>query len=136
MQHFIINLTQHSSTPEQGVYDLPEGMQDQLKDLLTFEELPTLREIKSRAAQIADLASLFFSEEMDDLELDLVDGEFTVSAMIGGAPYLMGPLEAALKENNIDPLYAFSMRISSEYTDADGNVRKEMIFKHLGFVEV
>ena len=68
-------------------------------------------------------------------ELDLVDGEFTVSAMIGGAPYLMGPLEQALKENNIDPLYAFSKRISSEYVDEEGNVRKEMVFKHLGFVE-
>lgn len=133
MQHFIVNLTQHNSTVEQGVYDLPEDMKVQLKDLLTFHNLPTQKEIQSRAAQIADLANLFFVEEMEGL--DLVDGEFTVSAMIGGAPYLMSPLEEYLKQNSIAPLYAFSQRVSVEETDSEGNVHKKNIFKHLGFVE-
>lgn len=60
---------------------------------------------------------------------------FADAAMIGGAPYLMGPLEAALKDRGIAPLYAFSERRSIEVKNEAGEVTKTAVFVHLGFVE-
>jgi hypothetical protein len=37
-----------------------------------------------------------------------------IHCMIGGAPFLMGPLEAALLKDNRVPVYAFSVRESVE----------------------
>ena len=59
---------------------------------------------------------------------------FHIRAMIGGAPYLMAELEKELWRLGIEPVYAFSRRESVESTDAEGNVTKTAIFKHIGFV--
>jgi hypothetical protein len=56
--------------------------------------------------------------------------------MIGGAPYLMGALEKALRECGFTPVYAFSKRESIDQPQPDGSVRKVAVFRHLGFVEV
>lgn len=130
MQHFIVNLTQHVGTVEQGVLTLPESDNKQLKELLTFDSIPTKAEIEKRALSIAYLSSDFLLEETQELE----DEEYSLSAMIGGAPYLMGPLEAALKKVGVAPLYAFTERKSVEKV-VDGKVVKTAVFEHLGFVE-
>lgn len=117
----IINLTQHQATPEQvaqGVIDLEPADRDQLRALLTFEEIPSKEEIEQRAAAIAALAHL--------------DAD---AAMIGGAPYLMPALSAALKNSLVRPVYAFSKRESMDMAQPDGSVRKVAVFKHIGFVE-
>ena len=57
-----------------------------------------------------------------------------IHCMIGGAPFLMGPLEAALLKDNRVPVYAFSVRESVEAPQADGSVRKANVFRHGGFV--
>jgi hypothetical protein len=117
----ILNLTQHSATPDQilaGVVDLPESDRDSLKRLLTFETLPTAAEIVERANAIAAM------EE---------GGEY-LHAMIGGAPYLMAPLERALRSVGVYPVYAFSTRESVEQAEPDGTVRKINVFRHAGFV--
>lgn len=114
----IINLTQHAASSEQvnqGVFNAEVN----LTETLTFDGIPSKAEIKARAEALVTIA----------LEAD------ASSAMIGGAPYLMAPLENALKEAGIRPLYAFSERESVEKTMPDGTVRKINIFKHLGFVE-
>ena len=121
----ILNLTQHSATPEQiaqGVGDLNphHGEIQQLKSLLTFESLPTAEEVYERAYAIAALAQSYFVDV----------------AMIGGAPYLMGALERALNKVGIKPVYAFSERVSEEQVQEDGSVHKVNVFKHIGFVEV
>jgi hypothetical protein len=54
--------------------------------------------------------------------------------MIGGAPYLMAPLERALRRKRITPLYAFSERRSTEEKGNDGEIIKRTVFKHIGFV--
>ena len=54
--------------------------------------------------------------------------------MIGGAPYLMAPLENVLMKNNRVPVYAFSVRESVEQIQSDGSVVKNNIFRHKGFV--
>ena len=119
----ILNLTQHKATDEQlaaGVVDLTGGELSELKGLLTFNTLPEKKEIENRAKCIAELALCHKAH----------------SAMIGGAPFLMGALENALKSVGIVPLYAFSVRESVETTAPDGSISKVGIFRHRGFVEV
>ena len=118
----IINLTQHAATQDQidqGVFDLTSYAHTQLLEYLTFHEIPTKRDLEARAEGIASLA---------------IDSEAT-HAMIGGAPYLMAPLETAIRSHGIIPLYAFSKRESVEQTQKDGSVRKVNVFRHVGFVE-
>ena len=119
----IINLTQHQATMEQvtaGVVDLSGNSLEALKSNLTFNSMPNKKGIVERAERLASLAFAHGFKR----------------AMIGGAPYLMGPLEEALKGYGITPLYAFSERISKEEVQPDGTVRKVNIFKHQGFIEV
>lgn len=124
----ILNLTQHQATPEQvaqGVVDCPDRWASELRELLTFEELPTALEVQERAMEIAVLA---------EAVMESIPGCQT--AMIGGAPFLMGPLEAELAKLGLGAVYAFSIRESVEQEQADGSVRKVNVFRHAGFVEV
>jgi len=121
----IVNLTQHKSTPEQqkeGVFDVPPRCDDKLKELLTFKEKPTYKEIAKRAEEISSLAC------------ECSPG--AKKAMIGGAPYLMSSLEEALAKKGIEPLYAFSKRESIEEVTPTGEVIKKSVFKHKGFISL
>lgn len=127
----IVNLTQHSATAEQiaaGVVDLPAPEREALAALLTFDALPTRKEIEDRAADISELAAY------NGLGGDDTDSPFVGAAMIGGAPYLMSALERALLAVSITPMYAFSVRESVEQSQPDGSVRKVNVFRHAGFV--
>lgn len=84
----ILNLTQHASTAEQqdaGVRDLGATEMATLRELLNFDEIPTSTQVSERAQAIAALAA-----EHGDKR-----------AMIGGAPFLMAPLEHALKASGV-----------------------------------
>jgi len=118
-----VNLTQHPATKEQiaaGVFDLTGDELTDLKALLTFGSAPVPKQVQGRAVCLATLAAAS-------------DGTY---AMIGGAPYLMGPLEAALIKEGVIPRYSFSQRESVEATDSDGTVKKTAVFKHRGWVDV
>jgi hypothetical protein len=118
----ILNLTQHKATPEQikeGVVDLSDAARTDLAALLTFAELPSPQSVAVRAAQVAAFAQA------------LAAG---TTVMIGGAPFFMAPLEAALAAAGFFPVYAFSTRDSVEQTMPDGTVRKVAVFRHAGFV--
>lgn len=126
--HFetILNLTQHVATEEQilaGVCGLGSDTVE-LKKLLTFTSLPSKEEVEDRALSIARLA--------EEVQSSL--GE-TCGAMIGGAPYLMGPLAEALKSHGITPLFSFTERRSVERALPNGEVEKTSVFLHVGFVE-
>lgn len=123
----IINLTQHPGTPEQGVTDLAGDELAALKQALTFDAIPTAGEVAERAEYIAELACMNGLGGEDD-------DPIPTRAMIGGAPYLMAPLERALRNVGIEPLYAFSTRESVEQAQQDGAVRKVNVFRHAGFV--
>lgn len=117
----IMNLTQHAATADQiaaGVVDLSSHMREVLQALLTFEELPSGREIRIRANLIANVAT----------------ASGVKTAMIGGALWLMAPLAAALRDQGIDPVFAFSVRSTEEQIQPDGSVRKVAVFRHAGFV--
>lgn len=121
----IVNLTQHNATNDQidaGVFnvDYDHNELDYLRSLLTFDSIPTIEDMQQRADEIAKIA----------LRTD------AKKAMIGGAPFFMGYLETALKSVGIQPLYAFSQRVSVETTAEDGTVTKQNVFKHMGFVGV
>lgn len=136
-----MNLTQHAATADQlaaGVFDLPAAARADLQTLLTFGDLPDEQEIRARAEQIADLAAMHASAEHradDDGAMPVGDlGGFAFSAMIGGALWLMAPLAAALRDQGIKPVFAFSVRETEEQKQADGSVRKIAVFRHAGFV--
>lgn len=117
----ILNLTQHAASPEQveaGVVEPEEKAR--VQELLTFASLPSLAEIYERAEALAEVASRHGATQV----------------MIGGAPYLMAPLEWGLLKRGILPLYSFTERVSEEQVQPDGTTRKVSTFRHVGFVRV
>jgi hypothetical protein len=117
----ILNLTQHVATPDQVAAGVIEpANKEQVVNLLTFDTLPSPLETWNRAKALAQIAKESGAS----------------AAMIGGAPYFMSALEAALTDYRIgvDPLYSFSIRESQEVVQPDGTVRKVSVFKHAGFV--
>ena len=136
----ILNLTQHDPTPEQieaGVTcgDIPnEQALVEFRKLLTFDTLPTPLEVRQRAQQIAEYARKTTTLVDYGGDSGLCVNEPFSRAMIGGAPFLMPPLEEALRRVGITPLYAFSTRESVEQVQPDGSVRKVAVFRHQGFV--
>ena len=130
----ILNLTQHNVTDEQKAQLVvePRMTKEKIKKLLTFEEIPTKEEIESRATKLAEIAvseASMYAGETDNVV-------WITRVMLGGAPYLMGALEKAVRECGFTPVYAFSQRESEEITQPDGSVRKVQVFRHCGFVEV
>jgi hypothetical protein len=117
----ILNLTQHTATPDQlaaGVVEPDADSKKEIQRLLTIDELPTEDELRDRAEKITEIAMRLGARR----------------AMIGGAPFLMGYLEHDLKFKGVWPVYAFSKREVIEVTAADGKVEKKAIFKHAGWV--
>jgi len=117
----ILNLTQHLPTSEQADAGVGQPIPEVVA-LLNFVTMPSWHDIQERARKIASIA----------------DSHATVhkatQAMIGGAPYLMPRLESALLRVGIEPLYAFSERVSEEEVSLDGSVRKVTVFRHAGFI--
>ena len=136
----ILNLTQHTATPEQiaaGVTCGDINSDAQLREiaaLLTFDTLPATQEIVSRAERLAEIASTTTTLVDYGGDSGLCVNERFRFAMIGGAPYLMAPLEVALRARGITPVYAFSIRESVDQVQPDGSVRKVATFRHAGFV--
>lgn len=117
----ILNLTQHSATDSQvaaGVHEPSD--KGSVQGLLTFKGGATSDDIKQKAEKLADLAK----------------DEGYGKVMIGGAGYLMKPLETALSARGIEPVYAFSERRVTSTVDEDGKTQNKITFEHLGFVEV
>jgi len=63
------------------------------------------------------------------------DDPWPTAVMIGGAPYLMGPLTNVLKGLHLDVLFAFTQRESVEVPQEDGSIKKVAVFRHTGFVK-
>jgi len=120
----ILNLTQHKASKEQletGVFDITNTQtKTQLVNALTFNNVPTSREMQICAETVSSIAKECATN--------------TKKVMIGGAPFFMPVLERALIRVGFLPLYAFSRRESTEITKEDGTVAKVSIFKHIGFV--
>ena len=130
----ILNLTQYVVTAEQKAQLVvePRMCKTEIRELLTFEEIPSKEEIESRATKLAEIAvseASMYAGETDNVV-------WITRVMLGGAPYLMGALEKAVRECGFTPVYAFSQRESEEITQPDGSVRKVQVFRHIGFVEV
>ena len=118
MKNTILNLTQHNASEEQVAEGVVNSKsQAEIKTLLTFNEIPTDTDMLERATRISDIASI---------ELKTNNKQ----AMIGGAPFFMPVLCEQLKAKGIQPLFAFTKRVSQ-----DGpNGEKVSVFKHEGFI--
>lgn len=115
--------------------DLPAALRAHVTEWLTLLSLPTAAEITDRAAALADLACrLQDPEDRAEEGVDLGSSAVALHAMISGAPRLMAPLEAALRDHGLIPVYAFSARESIEEVLPEGTVRKSAVFRHQGFV--
>jgi len=154
----ILNLTQHQPTTDQKIAGVRTYSHEDIKALLTFNEMPTKALIQMKVkelVQVAEAEKYRYAQTMGQHAFESVeecgcsyeecreaahqelanvmDAPFRV--MIGGAPYLMGPLESALKAYNFIPMYAYSERVGVEVNNADGTVSKKFEFRHLGFYE-
>lgn len=128
MATLFINLTQHPLSNEQRAWADEHCMavvetDADTKSALNFEELPTLEILEERADAIVS-------------RLGTRHPDFHRTAMIGGAPFFMPVLERKLKEAGIQPVYAFSKRVSVEGVNEQGEVVKTSVFKHEGWIEV
>jgi hypothetical protein len=130
----ILNLTQHNATAEQKAQLVvePRMTKEKIRELLTFEEIPTKEEIESRAEKLAEIAVSEASHYAGETDNEV----WITRVLIGGAPFFMGALEKAVRECGFTPVYAFSKRESEEKTQPDGSVKKIQVFRHIGFVEV
>ncbi len=140
----IINLTQHRATQSQldsGVIDLSEYYRAQLVEALNFTGMPSRTTILDRCDDIYQLVCSVIGQLEDNDKLfdgeDLWDEKtilnYGYSFMIGGAPYLMCPLQQELSHIG-QVVYAYSERVSEKVVQPDGSVKKINVFKHLGFV--
>jgi hypothetical protein len=117
----IFNLTQHQATPDQikaGVKPRTKDEQSKVQELLSFDAAPSGEEIVARAIRLARLAKESGCDK----------------AMIGGAPYLMAALQQALLNAGVEPLYAFTQRVSADSVQPDGTIKKISVFRHSGWV--
>ena len=117
----MINLTQWPASAQQiseGVVEPSSEDKAEIKGLLNFPSMPTRDEIDDRASRIAEIAERYGED----------------SAMIGGAPFLITPLENALSERGVVPMHAYTERISTEVTKPDGTVEKVSTMDLKGFV--
>lgn len=143
----MINLTQWPASAQQiseGVIEPSSEDKAEIKGLLNFPSMPTRDEIDDRASRIAEIAERYGED----------------SAMIGGAPFLITPLENALSERGVVPMHAYTERIfnsvvetackavgvqpvyaytappvSKVVNNPDGSVTTTKVFEFKGFIE-
>jgi hypothetical protein len=142
----ILNLTQHTATEDQIVFGVVESQEkDVVASYLNFDELPAPHILdlhvhrlvaicrRWKTQQIKALQSA--TQQSDSVPYSLMEVCAIVRPyiMIGGAPFLMAPLDKALREAGFSPVYAFSLRQSEEKI-VDGEVVKTSVFKHQGFI--
>ena len=125
MQTKIINLTQHKASAEQleaGVKDIGFNHDSRLKELLTFDEIPTQDDLVRRAEKIGDML----------IGVEFWGRQTEMKAMIGGfQPFMPILAKMLLTRFGIKSVYAFTKRVAVE--DDDGT--KTSVFKHMGFVD-
>ena len=122
-----VNLTQHALTEDQVKSLIDLGFDEDsiqvypdpyTKQKLTFEKLPSMAEVREAAWDLAYSAK----------------AKAATNVMIGGAPYLMRPLEEELEILDITYHYAFTERKTTEKVNEDGTVEKTSIFVFAGWI--
>ncbi len=154
----ILNMTQHKPTLQQEFEGVRTKQHESIKLALTFNALPTKEVIDEKVTELVRIADSVRYQQAQAMGQHTFEGleecgcsydecreaahqtfirelDRPLKVMIGGAPYLMGPLETALKKDGFIPLYAYSERVGVETNNPDGTVSKRFEFKHLGFYE-
>jgi len=119
----IINLTTHSAIPGQDMFEPAD--KGRIVDLLTFDDPPSMRGIISTIARgIASLAS-------QDPQWQRGSER---AAMLDGPPWLMAPLERALRAQGIEPLYSFTHAVRIASWLDDGSVVHHVRTEHVAWI--
>lgn len=128
----ILNLTQYRATPEQvadGVIDLHDDDYQRLCNLLTFEDVPSVDQIRRRALQIASLAYEAESHLAHDVGIEIRhQGDYIQHVMIDGAPFLMTELSTILS-------IAYGYRVRYEFSLHTASDVLENVMSHLKELE-
>ena len=82
----ILNLTQHVVTAEQKAQLVvePRMTKDKIRELLTFEEIPSKEEIESRAEKLARIAVSEANHYAGETDNEI----WITRVMLGGAPFI------------------------------------------------
>lgn len=131
----VLNLTLHKATPDQvkdGVHDLSVEDARMVGNLIVFTSIEDARSHEERYKRAAKVAGIARDARYSGYKPPQTGRYMT--AMIGGAPWLQGYLEGALKRVGIEPVYSFSMRDKVEEEQEDGSVRKSGVFRYLGMI--
>lgn len=127
MNNLYFNATQHVLTPSQqkegNWINLEESDIKIIRDLITFDTIPSENDMVERARKLAGLVTSHCA----------IAGVETCKVMIGGAPYFQSCLENALLGSGFEPVYSFSERKCIETPNGD-IVEKKFIFEHVGWV--
>lgn len=121
----IVNLTQFDETQAQileGVFSMSDEDKAKVRELITFEEIPTVEEMRKRAHEISFIAYGYLAQRG------------ATHAMISGAPYFAKYLEQELRDSGLTPIYSFSKRRSETRIMPDGSTKVTAMFEHAGWV--
>lgn len=103
------------------VIDLNGKLRDELLYIQnSFDSLPDLNSIRSKASRIKDLAVLSGAKY----------------AWVGGPGYLMRHLEIELLKSGIKPCYSWSRRMYMNIPDKSGVIHREMYRQHMGWIVI
>ncbi len=112
----ILNLTTNiidDTLKNEGVFE-PTN-KDEITKLLTFKDLPTLEEIKSRAERLSTIAEeemtskLFESGELTEGDYNEFGLPADCEILIGGQGFLMTNLESELFSRGLRPIYQLTV---------------------------
>jgi hypothetical protein len=110
------------------VHDLPGLFQTVVCQALSFASAEEASDPGIIQARIAVLCTIVDNHASGC-------GPRPLQVMLGGAPWIVAPLVSALNDmRGVRPVYAFSERVSVDFPQADGTVKKVAVFKHAGFV--
>lgn len=118
-----LNITKHELTKDQindGAFELSKEDKYKLQNLLRFDEVPEVQEIKQR---VNDIINITKSYDFDAL-------------IIGGATYLIYHLVNEIKEQNLVPVVSFTKLQSVDKIGENGKVYKTQVFKHSKFINI
>ncbi|MGL5962855.1 MAG: hypothetical protein ACRCZ2_00415 [Fusobacteriaceae bacterium] len=120
----IYNFTVHTLTNEQkqdGAVEVNEDIRSHILKILNMENMPSSQILYKRALELADIA------KKNNIKKILIGS---------GVPAFNYFLVKKLKDIGVEGIYSFSKRVCVESHCTNGEVKKEYVFKHLGFYSV
>jgi hypothetical protein len=122
----ILNFTKSDPTIEERAAGVGQTSQ-RIRDMLTFETIPTLDDVKERAAALRMW-----------VESQVIQNNLTapVQVMIAEPVYLMSSLERELMDYGFVPVYSYGLTSGIEELNEEGYVGTFVRYRHSGFIVI